>query len=68
MDHIDSVEFKAAIEGFIDMATVHARGVMTYYRALVSEGFSEAQALQIVLKHGYMPPMLGGGNIGQQGD
>ena len=59
MNHIDIVEIKAAVEGIMELAIPHAKAVHVYFEALTKEGFTDDQALKIVMKHGYCPPSVG---------
>jgi hypothetical protein len=56
---INIIELKNVIDGLMSLAPTNARAVRVYYNALVAEGFTPAEALKIVLSHGYAPPPHG---------
>lgn len=62
MDEMEIIEYRAMMQGFIELAGGHAKAVFSYYSELVNSGFTETQALTIICAHGYMPPFHGNGN------
>ena len=57
MTEIEIIEYKNTMQGMVELALPHAKAVRAYYLALVDEGFSVTQALQLTIHHGYMPPL-----------
>ena len=60
MDEIDVIEYKNFLSGMMNLAVFHADAVRAYYSALVKSGFTRVEALRIVEKHGFQPPLDSG--------